>query len=86
MAACDPKTFNNVTPEVFECLKSKLQSLGYAIEGTNGTIKGPMSISIDFNWNVADSSLYIHVTDKNFLVPCARINSELEKAIASCGS
>jgi hypothetical protein len=80
--ACDPKTFNNVDQNVFEGLKSKLRSLGYTLEGTSGTIKGPMSLSIDYKWDQAASTLFVHVTDKSFLIPCGRIHSELEKAIA----
>ena len=82
--SCEPKTFNNVNPNVFECLKGKLQGLGYNLEGSNGTINGPMGIVIDFKWTEADATLYIDVTAKNFLVPCSRIYAELDKAIASC--
>ncbi len=82
--SCDPVTFNNVDAKVFSCLKDKLLSLGYALEGTKGTINGPMSITIDFEWNETDATLFIHVVSKNFLIPCSRVNAELEKAIASC--
>jgi hypothetical protein len=84
MAACDPKTFNNVDKEVFTCLSGKLSGLGYSLQGTSGTINGPMGIVIDFRWDEGNSSLFIDVTSKNFLVPCSRIFAELDKAIASC--
>jgi hypothetical protein len=82
--ACDPKTFNNVDQKVFDCLKGKLQSLGYSLQGTSGTIQGPMGIVIDYRWTDANATLFVEVTSKNFLVPCSRIYSELEKAIESC--
>jgi len=82
--ACDPVTFNNIDQPIFDALKGKLQGLGYDLQGTSGTIKGPMSIVIDFDWNKDAATLMIHVTEKNFLIPCGKITSELEKAIAAC--
>lgn len=82
--SCDPKTFPGVTREVFNCLNERLSGIGYELEGTEGTINGPMGIVIDYRWDEAESSLYTHVKSKNFLVPCGRINSELEKAIEGC--
>jgi len=84
--SCDPVTFNNVDTKVFSCLKGKLQSLGYALEGNKGTINGPMSIAVDFEWNEAAATLFIHVVSKNFLIPCSRVNAELEKAISECAN
>lgn len=82
--SCDPKAFDNVSAEVFECLRARLSSAGYNISGTRGSIQGPMGIVIDFEWDEAEEVLYTQVVNKNFLVPCSRINSELSKAIAEC--
>jgi hypothetical protein len=81
--SCDPKSFHNITRPVFDGLKAKLESAGYEVPGTSGIINGPMSISIAFRWDEASAVLHTHVKNKNFLVPCSRINAELEKAIAS---
>lgn len=78
---CDPKSFDGVTPEVFNALKGKLQSIGFNLPGDRGTIKGPMGIVMDYEWDRASATLYTQVTSKNFLVPCSRINSELSRAI-----
>ena len=82
--SCDPMSFRNVNRQVFDGLKSKLESIGYSLEGIKGTIKGPMGIVIDYNWDENAATLFTHVKAKNFLVPCGRINAELEKAIESC--
>jgi hypothetical protein len=82
--SCDPKTFNGVGRNVLEQLKAKLSGIGYNLEGTSGTIHGPMGIVLDYAWNETDSTLFIHVTSKNMLLPCTKIYSELEKAIESC--
>lgn len=82
--ACDPKSFHGVTPAIFNCLRGKLQSAGYDVPGTSGTIHGPMGIVIAFRFDEANSVLHTHVKAKNFLVPCSRINAELDKAIQSC--
>jgi len=79
--SCEPKTFNNVDTKVFEGLKGKLQGIGYSLQGTSGTVNGPMGIVIDYNWNEGASTLLIEVKEKNFLIPCGKIYSELEKAI-----
>ena len=78
---CDPKSFGGVTPEVFDVLKSKLQSIGFDLPGERGTINGPMGIVMDYEWERATATLHTQVTSKNFLVPCSRINSELARAI-----
>jgi hypothetical protein len=78
---CDPKSFEGVTPEVFQVLKGKLQSIGLNLPGTRGTVKGPMGIEMDYDWDTATSTLHTQVTSKNFLVPCSKINSELSRAI-----
>ena len=85
MAACDPVTYHDITSEIFECLKSRLQDAGYTLQGTSGTISGPMGIVIDYDWDENSKTLYTHVRDKNFLVSCKRITDELEKAIGQCG-
>lgn len=85
MAACDPRTFFNVNTDVFNALKGKLADNGYEVPGTDGVIKGPFGISIQFAWNEEEATLFTHVTHKNFLVPCSQINNALEKAIRECG-
>ena len=82
--SCDPHSFQNVNLEVFNCLKAKLESAGYEVPGTSGTIKGPMGIVIDFSFDEANAVLNTHVIAKNFLVPCNMVNAELEKAIKAC--
>lgn len=82
--SCDPVTFNNVDTKVFDCLKGKLSALGLNLEGAKGSISGPMSIAVDYEWIEANSTLFIHVVSKNFLIPCSRVNAEIEKAIKQC--
>lgn len=78
---CDPKSFDGVTPDVFQALKGKLQSIGFNLPGSSGTINGPMGIVMDYEWDQNTATLHTQVTSKNFLVPCSRINSELSRAI-----
>ena len=82
--SCDPKTFNGVDRNVLEQLQAKLKGVGYNLEGTEGTINGPMGIVIDYAWDEPNATLAIHVISKNMLIPCSKIYSELEKAIESC--
>ena len=81
MAACESVTFPGVTPQVFESLKTELQSKGFSIPGASGTINGPFGITIDYNWNQDNQTLSAQVVDKNFFVSCNQIYDQLSSAI-----
>jgi hypothetical protein len=82
--ACEPVVFENVSEEVFNCVKAKLSSLGYRLEGPSGTIHGPMNIAIEYEWRGGDSTLYTLVKSKNMLISCNRIYNEIDKALKDC--
>jgi flagellar biosynthesis/type III secretory pathway ATPase len=81
MAACDPVTYQGVTASVFQSVKQELENNGFSVPGTSGTIRGPYGIVIDYAWNEPAESLYIHVVDKSFFVPCSQIHSQLNNAL-----
>lgn len=81
MAACDPVTYQGVTPTVFNSLKQELENNGFTISGNSGTIRGPFSIVIDYAWDEATESLFTHVKDKSFFVPCSQIHTQLSTAL-----
>jgi hypothetical protein len=73
--------FFDVSSSQFENLKSRLAGLGYPLDGEVGTVRGPMGIVIDYEYNATEQSLFVQVVEKNFLVPCGRVRSELAKAV-----
>jgi hypothetical protein len=81
MAACDPVTYQGVTASIFQSVKQELENNGFTVPGTSGTIRGPYGIVIDYAWNEPSESLYIHVVDKSFFVPCSQIQSQLSNAL-----
>ena len=85
MSGCDPKSYHNITPEVFESLKNKLAQLGYPLEGAEGQVNGPFGIVLEYKWDEPDAALYVKVKDKSFFVPCSQIDTALSKAIQEAG-
>ena len=81
MASCDPITYQGVTANIFRSVKQELENNGFSVPGTSGTIRGPYGIVIDYNWEEASETLYIHVVDKSFFVPCSQIHAQLSNAL-----
>ncbi len=81
MASCDPITYQGVTASIFKSVKQELENNGFTVPGNNGTIRGPYGIVIDYNWEQASETLYIHVIDKSFFVPCSQIHTQLSNAL-----
>ena len=81
MAKCDPITYEGVSANMFQSVKQELESNGFTVPGTSGTIHGPYSIVIEYEWNEADETLYIEVVDKSFFVPCSQIHTQLSNAL-----
>lgn len=84
--SCEPKTYSNVTKSVYQCLKGKLSDKGINLEADSGRIEGPMGTVIDYKWDEAASTLFIHLVEKSFFIPCAQVDSLLEKAIQDCSN
>ena len=82
---CEARTFTNVNQEVFEKLKGKLAENGLQVTGDSGTIKGPMGIVMEYDWDAENCSLYTKVLEKSFFVPCNQVDNILSKAIKECG-
>lgn len=81
MAACDPITYQGVSPQIFQSVKQELENNGFSVPGTSGTIRGPYGIVIDYAWDEPAESLFIHVIDKSFFVPCSQIHNQLNNAL-----
>ena len=85
MASCDPKYYPGVTSNIFQGLAQKLQGFGITLSGTEGTVEGPMGLSLDYAYDSANEKLAIHVTDRSFIIPCSQINKMLEDAMRDLG-
>ncbi len=80
---CEPITFNNVSPDTFECMKKKLQDYGiYVPPGNMGELSG-QGITAVFGWD-EHSNLTVKITQKPFFVSCETATNELAKFVKEC--
>jgi len=80
---CDPITVSGVTPDVFECMKTKLQNYGINVPtGNKGELSGK-GVTGTFDWD-GKSSLNLRITRKPFFVSCGTADREITKFIDEC--
>ena len=85
MAACPTATFTEISREVIECLRRKLEEQGLEVPpGNAGTIKGRVA-TLEVEWTEETASLTVTVTDKPWLLPCEAIMGRMRVAVAGCG-
>lgn len=80
MAACDPISFQGITPEIFTRISKQLAEKGFALNGPKGTVSGPFGIVIDYEWNEQTGEVRLEVVDKSFFVSCGQIKEQLTNA------
>lgn len=80
---CEPKTFSNVSPATFECMKKKLQDYGIDVpQGYNGDLSGK-GIAARFLYD-GTSNLTIQIKDKPVFVSCETAANEITKFVGQC--
>jgi hypothetical protein len=82
-APCKPATYSNVSPDTFQCMKTKLQNYGVSVPSGNGGELSSKGVSAHYLWD-GKSTLVIKVTDKPALVSCETANKELIKFVDEC--
>lgn len=81
MAACDPISFQGITPDVFARISKQLAAKGFALNGPKGTVSGPFGIVIDYEWNEQTGVVNLHVVEKSFFVSCNQIREQITSAL-----
>ena len=80
---CEPKTFLNVPPDTFECMKKQLQDYGiYVPPGDSGELSGK-GVAATFLWD-GESILTIKITKKPLIVSCETAAREITKFVEEC--
>jgi hypothetical protein len=80
---CEPKTFLNVPPDTFECMKKQLQDYGiYVPPGDSGELSGHGIVG-NFVWD-GESKLTIQITNKPVFVSCGVADNEIGKFVQEC--
>ncbi len=81
--SCKPITFQNVPPDVFKCMKKKLQDAGINVPpGNRGELSGS-GVAADFEWD-GKSSLTIEITEKPFIVGCETVIRKIKGFVKDC--
>jgi hypothetical protein len=83
------KTFNGITPEIFEEIKGKLSEYGLNLVGPKGSVS-KMGVSMNYEYSEADSQLALQNVEVGFPASLAGYSSEkilttLEKELATRG-
>lgn len=80
---CQGFSFDNVTPEVFSCLKKKLQNYGIeASPGNSGVLEGN-GIVANFNWD-GETNLYIEVKVRPLDTYCGQVSGKFRSLVRDC--
>ncbi|KKG16602.1 hypothetical protein EO98_08080 [Methanosarcina sp. 2.H.T.1A.6] len=81
--SCKPIKFQNVPPDVFKCMKKKLQDYDIHVPpGNRGELSGK-GVTADFEWD-GTSSLTITITEKPFIVSCDTAARKIKAFVKEC--
>lgn len=83
MSDCQPINYNNVTPDVFTCMKKKLEATGIHVPaGNSGEMEGS-GVKAHFEWD-GRSNIKITITDKPFIVSCGYVIGKITDFVHEC--
>ena len=83
MPSCKPRSYDRVTPAVFDCLVAKAAEQGVTISGDSGTA-GKSGFKFTWNYDRAGQALTIKCTDRPFIVGCGTINDRIDDVVNGC--
>jgi len=84
MPGCPPITFNGVTQEAWDCLKSRALGVGVAIDGDSGS-GSAQGLTVEVRRDAQANTLTVTVTEAPEGAPCGAIEQKLRDAVRSCG-
>lgn len=86
MVACAMQTFNNVTADVWNCLKTTLAEHGITVNSDAGSANAH-GIYASWKYTSANEILQIQISKiTNIFVGCSAANGYLQKAVQKCYS
>lgn len=83
MPGCPPITFNGVTQEAWDCLKSRALGVGVRIVGDSGSAS-VQGLTIGIRRDPQANTLTLNVEAPTG-APCGEIARKLREAVAVCG-
>jgi hypothetical protein len=80
---CKGISFKNVTPDVFSCIKKKLQNYGIEVSpGNSGVLEGN-GIVAHFIWD-GEANLEIDIKERPFNTYCGQVSGKLRSFVREC--
>jgi hypothetical protein len=80
---CQGINFKNVTPDVFSCMKKKLQNYGIEISpGNSGVLEGNGIVAY-FNWD-GEANLLIEIKERSPNTYCGQVSGKLRSFVREC--
>lgn len=80
---CRPVTIKNVTPDVFNCMKRKLQGAGIHVPpGKKGELSGS-GVVADYDWD-GESKLTVTIKEKPFIIGCNAVAGKIKSFVKEC--
>jgi len=80
---CQGIKLNNVTLEVFSCVKKKLSSYGLVVlSGNSGVFKGD-GIVAHFSWD-GEANLVIEIKERSLNTYCGQVSRKLRYLVREC--
>jgi hypothetical protein len=84
-SSCESVTVSGITPDIFECMKTKLQNFGINVPpGNKGELSGH-GITGTFDWD-GNSYLTLQITRRPVFITCGTAEREITRFIDECKS
>ena len=80
---CQGIKFRNVTPDVFSCMKKKLQSYGIEVQSGNSGVLEGNGIVAHFNWD-GEANLSIEIKERPLDTYCGQVSGKLRAFWREC--
>ncbi|HEY3362824.1 MAG TPA: hypothetical protein VGK06_13675 [Methanosarcina sp.] len=83
LEGCQGIKFRNVTPDVFSCMKKKLQNYGTEVSlGNSGVLEGN-GIVASFSWD-GEANLIIEIKERSLDTYCGQVSGKLRAFWREC--
>ena len=80
---CQGIKLNNVTLEVFSCMKEKLRSYGIVVLYGNFLIFKGDGVVANFSWD-GESNLVIEIKERSLNTYCGQVSRKLRSLVREC--
>lgn len=83
LEGCQGIKFKNVTPDVFSCMKKKLQSYGIEVSSGNSGVLEGNGIVASFSWD-GEANLIIEIKERSPDTHCGQVSGKLRAFWREC--